>query len=220
MVTIRPYTNRAAEQAMRQNRRQKNSRDESSAQGDDAHVFRGRRRSKPQHIIRDKHHGGFSHHRYQGKIVEAQAVQNTKDDQSINDDIARGESIDSVEMSESQIAEPSVQSPVSSQSWVRLYNPLASYFPDNDTEDENELDLQDGEEDMYGLSCDHEAESTPWWEQDLSYFNDYRTYNWGAAAMREANLDVLREAADSMWARKTPRPIHIPKPVIRPEPGE
>jgi len=148
VVTIRPFTNRAAEQAMRQNRKQKNSHEESSSQRDDAHFVRGRRRSKPQHILRDKHHGSFSHQRYQGKILEVQALQDSKDDQSINDDIARGESIDSVELSESQTAESNVQSPTSSQSWVRLYNPLASYFPDNDTEDENELDLQDGEDEL------------------------------------------------------------------------
>jgi len=221
VVTIRPYTNRAAEQAMRQNRKIKYSGEESSGQGEETQLVPTRHRSKPQHLLKDKHLG-FSNKNHQGLIVETQMAQERANDQSISDEIATGESIDSVEASESQIAadDPGVQTTSDTHSWVRLYYPLASYFPDYKSEKENTVDLQDGGEDDSDTSSENETESTPWWQQNLGYFNDYRNFNWGASALRDLNVEAVAEAADSVWARSTPRPIHIPEPISRPEPSE
>jgi len=219
MVSIRPHLNRAADQAMRQNRKLRDNREESAEPQENNHHANGQR-SKHAQRLRHTPLGAFDHQANQGKVIEAQTLDSAQDDQSVNDEIARGESIDSSDLSESQINEQIPQSTSTTQSWVRLSYPLASFFPPNDTKENSESSLHENEENCQHSTTEQSEDSTPWWQQDLSYFHDYRNHNWGASALRELNVESLSEAADAMTADGESRPTPIPRPIIRPEPND
>jgi len=165
-----------------------------------------------------RNNGGSSHYQqpHHNSILHSQLANKS----SVGDAVARQEVIDSVESADADQAQTTVEVKVANiGGFLRLTYPLSSNFPHLKKSNNKEVDSSDSSdfEDGDGHAS---SESTPWWQQDVGYYHDYRNHNWGLTAMRALNMEALDEAEDAMKEEKSAQPVYVPQPIPEPDPNE